>query len=68
MKLNKEGMFILFDFKMVKMLSYLLVYTMSLILISTDIKMYEIQEVTGALIKNSGFTGCFYQDLALDSI
>lgn len=33
--------------------NYLLVYTMSLILISTDIKRYEKQKVTGTIIKNS---------------
>lgn len=36
------------------MLSYLLVYTVSLILIPTDIGRYAKQKVTGAVIKNTG--------------
>lgn len=35
------------------MLSYLLVYTMSLILISTDIKRYEKEKITGTVIKST---------------
>lgn len=35
------------------MLSYLLVYTTSLILISADIKTYERKKITGTVTKNT---------------
>lgn len=62
----------MFELKMVKMLSYLLVFTISLILISTDIKKYEKplppKKTRNSNTENCGFTGLFYQDLVLDSI